>query len=82
MTNYGSIGKLAEDVLSKVKSDKLTKLAQHKLVREISAHPAAKTKVGQALKKLAAILRSKSDDVTVAEVEGFLKEVEDAVRTS
>lgn len=74
----GSIGNLAEQVLDEVRSNKLTKLAQHEIVKEAAARPNVTSPLGQALLKVAAGLRDQNDDVTVADVENLVREVNDA----
>ena len=71
----GTIGKLAEQIVEDVKQNALTKIAQHEVVREASRNPAPKTEIGKLLHKVAQDLRSKSDDVTVGDVQNFLDEV-------
>lgn len=71
----GAIGKLAEEIVESVKQNALLKIAQHKVVKEASQKPHLKTEVGRLLHKMAQDLRSKSADVTVAEVQEFLDEV-------
>jgi len=68
----GSIGTLSEEVLQEVKSAKLTKLAQHQLVKEAAMKPTIQTNIGKALIKLADDLRSNSGGITVKDVEDFL----------
>ena len=68
----GSIGDLAEQVLREVKSDKLVKLAQYKVLKEAQEKPKMRTKVGQALMKLAEELRNEPEDITIGDLEDFL----------
>lgn len=71
----GSIGKLAEEIVEGVKQNALLKIAQHEVIKEASAQPHLKTEVGKLLHKVAQDLRRKSEDVSVADVQAFLKEV-------
>jgi len=71
-----SIGNLAEEVLQEVKSDKLVKIAQYKMLKE--AKPVMRTQIGKTLMKLATDLRTAPDDVTVGDLERFLAEADDA----
>jgi hypothetical protein len=71
----GSIGKLAEEIVEGVKQNALLKIAQHEVVKEASQRPNPKTEVGKLLLKVAQDLRSKSEDVTVSDVQDFLNEV-------
>lgn len=70
----GEIGRLAEEVLAQVKGENLVKLAEYRALRNAEAQPTASTPLGQAMLKLAEIVRSTSDDVSVADVQNFLKE--------
>lgn len=72
----GSIGKLAEEVLQEVKSGKLVKLAQHKILEE--AEPVMHTKIGKTMMELASDIRNKSDGITVGDLENFVAEVDNA----
>lgn len=74
----GSIGELAEQVLQEVKSEKIVKLAQHRILKEAQAKPVMHTKVGKTLMKLAADLRSEPTDLTVSDVENFVNEAGNA----
>jgi hypothetical protein len=67
-----SIGNLAEQVLNEVKSDKLVKLAQYKVLKEAQVKPRMRTEVGQALMKLAEELRNAPEDITMGDLEDFL----------
>jgi len=71
----GSIGKIAEEIVETVKQNGLLKIAQYQIVKEASQHPNPKTEIGKLLFKAAEDLRSKSADVSVAEVKDFLNEV-------
>lgn len=71
----GSIGKLAEEIVEGVKQNALLKIAQHEVIKTASAQPHFRTEAGKLLRKVAQDLRSKSEDVTVADVKAFLKEV-------
>lgn len=72
----GSIGNLAEEVLQEVKSDKLVKIAQHKILQE--AKPTMHTSIGRTLMKLAVDIRNAPEDVTVGELENFISEADNA----
>jgi hypothetical protein len=71
----GEIGRLAEEVLAHVKGENLVKLAEYRALKNAYAQPTANTLLGQAMLKLAEAIRSTSDDVSVADVRSFLKEV-------
>ncbi len=71
-----SIGNLAEEVLQEVKSDKLVKIAQYKMLKE--AKPVMRTQIGRTLMKLATDLRNAPDDVTVGDLERFIAEADNA----
>ena len=74
----GSIGELAEQVLQEVKSDKLTKLAQHHILKEAQAKPVMHTKVGKTLIAMAEDLRSGSEDISLGDFENFISEASNA----
>lgn len=74
----GSIGTLAEEVLSEVKSNQLLKFAEVNILKTASEHPPAQTEIGQLLQKVASALRSKSDELTVGDVESFLGSITNA----
>jgi len=74
----GSISQIADAVLTEVKSNQLTKLAAHEIVRNAGPAP-ARTDLGSALQKLAAELRFGALDVTVEDVQNFVTEVDDAL---
>ena len=71
----GSIGTIAESVLSEVKQRALTKLAEHKIVKEASERPVGLTPLTQTLLKLAGELRTAANDVTIGDLEQFIAEV-------
>lgn len=71
----GSIGRLAEEVLNEVRAQSTVKLAEQQILKHASESPPAKTDVGQLLQKVARNLRSKSDDLTLGDVEDFFEEV-------
>ena len=71
----GEIGRLAEEVLAHIKGENLVKLAEYKILRDACAQPTANTPLGQAMLKLAEVVRSKPDDLSVADVQDFLKGV-------
>lgn len=71
----GSIGQLAEKIVDEVKQNALTKIAQYEVVKEASKRPNPQTEIGKRLLKLAVDLREISEDVTVKDVQNFLKEV-------
>jgi hypothetical protein len=73
-----SISKIVNDILAEVKTAKLTDLAARQIVKEASAHPTARTTLGEGLQKLAVELRSGSTDVTVDDVKAFLDGVANA----
>ena len=77
MTN-GSIGNLAEEILNEVKKENLVKLAEYRIFKNAAEHAPAETEIGQLLQKVASLLRSHSDNVTVGDVESFLGELRDA----
>jgi len=73
----GSIGKIAEEVLQKVKDGELTKLAEHVIMKKAEEKMAARTELGQAALKLATVLRSsRASDVTIAELEQFVNGIQ------
>jgi hypothetical protein len=74
----GSIGSLAQEVLNEVRKDNLMKVAEHQILKTASSRTPATTEIGQLLQKVANRLRSKSDEVTVGDVENFLRELSDA----
>lgn len=74
----GSIGTLAEEVLNEVKKTNLVKLAEYRILKNASERQPAKTEMGRLLQKVASLLRSKSDDVTVDDVASFVKELNNA----
>ena len=78
----GSIGEIAEQGLAEVRSSKLTKLAQHKILKEAQAAPAVRTEVGKLLMKLSEDMRSGSTDVTTGDLETFLSGVSDAIKAA
>ena len=78
----GSIGEIAEQVLAEVRSSKLTKLAQHEILKEAQATPVVRTEVGKLLMKLSEDMRSVSADITTDDLETFLSGVSDAVKAT
>lgn len=73
----GSIGKIAQEVLDEVKAGKLTKLAEHVIVEDAEKTASARTPLGRAALKLAALLRSRTGtDVTVDELKQFVDGVQ------
>jgi proline dehydrogenase len=68
----GSIGLLAEEILDEVKNAKLTKLAEHQMIREACEHRPPQTELGKQLVKLAADLRTQSDEVSVDDLQRFV----------
>jgi hypothetical protein len=78
----GSIGEIAEQVLEEVRSSKLTKLAQHEILKEAQAKPVVRTEVGKLLMKLAEEVKSGSADITTEDLETFLSGVSNAVKAA
>lgn len=78
----GSIGEIAEQVLDEVRSSKLTKLAQHKVLKEAGSKPIIRTEVGKLLLKLAEEVRHGSTDITAEDLDAFLSGVGDAIGTT
>lgn len=74
----GSIGALAQEVLDEVRKTNLVKVAERQILKTASSKTPAKTEIGQLLQKVASRLRSKSDEVTVGDVEDFVREVSNA----
>jgi len=69
----GTIGQLADELIREVKTGKLVKLAEHKLLKEAESKVGAKTDLGKALLKMATALRSKSGDkVSMDDLKAFL----------
>lgn len=68
----GSVGEIAEKVLAEVRSAKLTKLAEHQMVKEASEKPRMQTPVGQALLKLAEDIKAQRIEVTDEDLEKFV----------
>jgi len=68
----GSIGTLADEVLQEVRSAKLTKLAEHQMIKEACEHPPLKSPLAQQLVKVAAELREQRDEITVADLQQFV----------
>jgi len=78
----GSIGEIAEQVLAEVRSSKLTKLAQHRILKEAQAMPVVRTEVGKLLMKLSEDVKSCSTDITTDDLETFLSGVSDAIKAT
>lgn len=74
----GSIGKLAEQVLQEIRSDKIVKLAQYQMIKEAQEKPRMHTEIGRVMMKLAEDLRGEFGDVTVSEFENFINEADNA----
>jgi hypothetical protein len=68
----GSVGEIAERVLAEVRSAKLTKLAEHQMVKEASEKPRARTPIGQALLKFAEEVRAQRIEVSEEDLEKFV----------
>lgn len=68
----GSVGEIAEKVLAEVRSAKLTKLAEHQMVKEASEKFQAKTPIGQELMKFAEELKTQQVEVTEEDLEKFI----------
>lgn len=75
----GSIGKIAEELLSDVKSNKLIKLAQQTIIKEATVRPAPTTDVGKLLHKLAEEVRSGRVEVSIADVKQFVEGLKNAI---
>lgn len=75
----GSIGQIAEAILSEVKTNKLIKLAQQTIIKEAAARPAPTTDIGKMLYKLAAEVRNGNTEISIADVKQFVKELENAI---
>lgn len=78
----GSIGEIAEQVLEEVRNSKLTKLAQHEILKEAQAKPVVRTEVGKLLMKLAEEVKAGSTDITTEDLETFLSGVSNAIETA
>lgn len=78
----GSIGDIAEQVLEEVRSAKLTKLAQHHILKEAETKPAVQTEIGKFLLKLSEEIRNDTLDITTQDLENFLNGVKHAVRAA
>lgn len=72
----GQIGQIAEEVLQEVKDGKLVKLAEHVIVEDAEKKAAARTPLGRAALKLAAVIRSASSDVTINELKQFVDRIQ------
>jgi hypothetical protein len=75
MVQFESIGTLAEQVLEEVRGAKLTKLAEHTIIKDAAENPPVRTALGKELLKIADSLRSAAagnDDVTVADLQEFV----------
>lgn len=68
----GSIGTLTEEILQEVRSAKLTKLAEHQMIKEACEKRPPRTELGKQLLKLASELRSMGDEVTVDDLQKFV----------
>ena len=74
----GEIGRIAEEVLQEVKDGKLTKLAEHVIVEEAEKKASARSPLGQAALKLAAVIRSNAgSDVSVDELKQFVDRIQE-----
>lgn len=69
----GQIGTLAEEVLDHVKTQTVVKLAEYEAAKKASLRPNPKTELGQIMLKMADVLRSKSADVSVSDVQDFVE---------
>ena len=78
----GSIGEIAEQVLEEVRNSKLTKLAQHEILKEAQVVPVVRTEVGKLLMKLSEDVKSGSADITTGDLETFLSGVSDAIKAT
>jgi len=74
----GKIGTMAEEVLDHVRTQSVVKLAEYQAAKEASLRPEPKTVLGAVMLKLADALRSKSEDVSVADVQQFVDGVHNA----
>jgi hypothetical protein len=68
----GSIGLLAEEILDEVKNAKLTKLAEHQMIKEACEHRPPQTELGKQLVKLSVELRAQAGEVTVDDLQKFV----------
>ncbi len=69
----GQIGTLAEEVLDHVRTQTVVKLAEYEAAKNASLRPDPKTELGQVMLKMADVLRSKSEDVSVHDVQNFVE---------
>lgn len=68
----GSIGTLTEEILQEVRSAKLTKLAEHQMIKEACESKPPRTELGRQLLKLAEELRSTGDEISVDDLQKFV----------
>jgi proline dehydrogenase len=68
----GSIGTLTEEILHEVRSAKLTKLAEHQMIKEACEKRPPTTELGKQLLKLATELRAMGDEITVDDLQKFV----------
>lgn len=72
----GSIGQLADQVLAEVKTGKLVKLAEQKILKHAEARAPVHNDLSLTLLKLASHLRSKPSDVSMDEFRTFIARIQ------
>lgn len=68
-----ALGQLVQEVLDKVRSEQMTKLGQHEIIKTAEIKPRGSTELTALMCKLAESLKQESDDVSVADLNAFVR---------
>lgn len=68
-----ALGQLVQEVLDKVRSEQMTKLGQHEIIKTAEAKPRGNTELTALMCKLAESLKQETDDVSVADLNAFVR---------